>query len=421
MNILQIAHCFPPESMTGAEIYTYNLSKELSQKHDVSVFYRIKDPSRKEYEVTNASYDGLNVYKINNTLRECNSLDKIYRNGKVEERFADVLDKVRPDVAHVHHLLFLSAGILDELKKRGIPIIFTLHDYWLVCPRGQLLKSNLELCKDPLNANCLYCLASGLNPKNLLKKLLKLSIKRNISKKHSRDLEKIYEKVDLFISPSKFLRNRFISWGMPQEKIIYSDNGMDFDLFKDIEKIKSDKIRFTFIGTLIPSKGAHVLIKAFNRIKGDKAVLKIYGTSPVNNGIFDYGKRIKRISAGNKNIKFMGAFNNNKIARVFKEIDVLILPSLWQENAPLVLREAILTKTFVIASDTGGVSELIREGGNGMLFKTADEKCLYDKIKAVIEKRDILDRITFTTGVVKDIKTNSEEIEELCKRLCTKQ
>lgn len=109
------------------------------------------------------------------------------------------------------------------------------------------------------------------------------------------------------------------------------------------------------------------------------------------------------------------------VAKIFKEIDVLIFPSLWQENAPLVLREAILTKTFVIASDAGGVSELIREGENGMLFKTADEKCLYDKIKTVIEKRGMLDKVGFTTGVVKDIKTNSEEMGELYKRLCAKQ
>jgi glycosyltransferase involved in cell wall biosynthesis len=400
--------------MTGAEIYAYNLSKELSKNHHVSVFYRINDPCGKEYEVIKASYEGLDAHKINNTLKESNSLDKIYRNKKVEEKFLEVLDAVRPDLAHAHHLLFLSTGILDELKKRKIPVVFTLHDYWLVCPRGQLLKSNLELCEDPLSANCFRCLASGFNIKTIFKKILKYLSAAGFAKKFRVDIKNICDKVDLFIAPSKYLRSKFIKFGVSEDKIIYSDNGMNSSFFKDIEKIKSDKIRIGFIGTLIPSKGVHVLIKAFNKIKSDAAVLKIYGKAPVNNGIFDYARKVKRIAGRNKNIKFMGVFDNKDAGNVFKEIDILVFPSLWEENSPLVLHEAILTKTPVIASDIGGAPEFMRD--KRFLFKAGDTEDLSGKIDFFI-KNPVAAKNTNDSIFVKNIRDNAEEMEKIYEDL----
>lgn len=403
--------------MTGAEIYAYRLSRELAKNNKVSVFYRINDPARREYEVVRTSYDGLDVYKINNTLKECNSLDKIYRNGKVDDKFSEVLDEVRPDIVHAHHLLFLSMGILDELKRRGIPVVFTLHDYWLVCPRGQLLKNNLELCGNPLEANCLSCLASGLNYRTILRKMTKFLNAPRPADRFRVDIRGVCGKVDLFISPSRFLRGRFMEFGVPGEKIIYSENGMDLDLFRDTEKTKSDMVRFGFIGTLIPSKGPHVLINAFNRLKGGRAVLKIYGKGPFNNGIFDYCRRIKRMAAKNKNIKFEGVFDNNAAAGIFKEIDALVFPSLWEENAPLVLREAALTKTPVIASDVGGVSEaMVCED---FLFRRGDSRGLFDKMSLFIGNQAGWGRPDFNFAPVKDLSGNSKEIEAIYKNLVT--
>ena len=409
MKILQIAHCFPPESMTGAEICAYNLAKRLSDKHEVSVFYRINDPLKKDYEVIKNGFEGIRVYKINNTLRHYNSIEKVYHNKRIEEAFAEVLKEAKPDIAHIHHLLFLSLGIIAILRKSNIPIVFTLHDYWLICPRGQLLRPDCSLCKEPFKANCLFCLAMGMNPKNLAKRLLKLPI----GKKFSRDLKDICGKVDLFIAPSNHLRNRFIKFGVPPEKIVYSDNGMDISLFKDTEKTASDKIRFGFIGTLIPSKGAHVLIKAFNKIREGKAVLKIYGKSPVNNGIFDYYHRINRMARNNKNIKFMGTYDNKDVAKIFKKIDILIFPSLWQENAPLVLREAILTKTPVIASDIGGAPDIIRHGKNGFLFKAGDEEQLSKFMQDIIKNPSYIDDFKKYHVNIKNIDDNARELENI--------
>jgi glycosyltransferase involved in cell wall biosynthesis len=218
----------------------------------------------------------------------------------------------------------------------------------------------------------------------------------------------------MFIAPSNFLRGRFIEFGLSPEKIIYSDNGINPDLFKDIEKTKSDKIRFGFIGTLIPAKGVHVLIKAFNKVKSDKAVLKIYGKSPVNGGIFDYYHSIRRMARGNENIKFMGVFDNKNAAKVFEEIDVLIFPSIWAENSPLVLHEAILTKTPIIASDIGGVNEFVKNNQNGFLFKTGGSTELHDKINFFIKTPGILEKFKNIAAIqIKSIEENCSEMEKI--------
>ena len=413
MNILQIVHCFPPESMTGSEIYAYNLSKWLSRKHNVSVFYRINNPDGEEYEVIKNKYDGLDVYKINHTFKDYDSIEKIYNNKEIEKRFLKVLDEVSPDIVHIQHLLFLSLGLVDVIKKRDIPIIFTLHDYWLMCPKGQLLKNDRKICINPLGSNCPYCLSTSLNPRVLIKKIFKALMHYKIPTRFNPDLAKIYKKVDLFVSPSNFLRNRFIEFGLSQEKIIYSDNGMNLDLFKDREKIKSDKIRFGFIGTLIPAKGVHVLIKAFNKVKSNKAVLKIYGKAPVNNCIFNYYNAIRYMAKGNKNIEFIGTFDNKDVAKVFKEIDILIFSSIWEENSPLVLHEAILTKTPALASDIGGVNELIKHDKNGFLFCAGDDKGLSLLIKKIIENPKIIENLKKDIVPVIDMEFHCKELEAL--------
>lgn len=409
MKILQIVHCFPPESMTGAEIYAYNLSRELSIKHKVSVFYRINNVRYENYEIIKGNYDGLDVYKINNLLRGYSSIGDIYINREIEKRFVSVLDEVKPDIVHIQHLLFLSTGMIYEIKKRNIPIVFTLHDFWLICPKGQLLKNNLNICKGPESSNCLCCLAAGLSIRAFAKKIIKYLTPNQPVKQKRPALKDLSDCIDIFIAPSKFLRDKFIEYAMPSEKIIYSDNGMDLSLFKDIKKTDTNVIRLGFIGTLIPSKGVHVLIEAFNKLNKDILRLDIYGKETSSRS---YYKKIRKMAENNKNIKFKGEFNNKDVAKVFREIDILIFPSLWHENSPLVLHEAIITKTPVIASRIGGASEFVKDGLNGMFFERNDVKGLYHILKG-FERKNMLQDFNMDVVSIKQIQENSSEIEEI--------
>jgi glycosyltransferase involved in cell wall biosynthesis len=230
-------------------------------------------------------------------------------------------------------------------------------------------------------------------------------------------MKDIYSKVDLFISPSQFLRRKFIEFGIPEDRITLFPYGFNLENFGNLQKVFSDKLRFGFIGNLLPAKGTHILIEAFNKIKNYNVELRVYGQVNSYKGILgNYLKYLKKISK-NKNIKFMGRFDYKDVGEIFKEIDVLVVPSIWYENSPLVIQEAFATKTPVIASDIGGIPELIDDGVNGLLFDPNDSDDLYKKINLIIENPSLIEEIRQNIKPPKSIEENAKEIEKIYNKL----
>lgn len=444
MKVLQIVHSYPPYTMAGAEIYAYNLSCELAKRHKVFIFHRINELGQREYNILQNSNNGFEIYAINNTFRNYESYEMTYKNEALSNRFSNIIDQIKPDIVHIQHLLYLSTTIIEEIKKRDIPIVFTLHDYWLLCPQGQLLKNNLTLCENKDYYACTECIPHQLCVrknifnyyyffKRVLPESLLQLIKNNYLnyarfsllsaeeafmkiRERAKYVKEICSKVDLFISPSKFLRDKFIEFGIPHEKIVFSRYGFNLGSFKSIQKVASKILRFAFIGNILPAKGIHVLIEAFNRIHNDNLELKIYGKVISYKGLLEsYLKHIKKLSK-NKNIKFMGEFDNKDIANIFKEIDVLIVPSIWYENSPLVIQEAFASKTPIIASNIGGIPELIQDSKNGLLFEANNINGLYENIKRVTDNPKLLQELKQNIAPPKDIRVNALEMEDIYRR-----
>ena len=147
---------------------------------------------------------------------------------------------------------------------------------------------------------------------------------------------------------------------------------------------------FGFIGTILPAKGLHILIEAFNKLNHrDKSYLRIYGKLYPYNGFEYYPGYIKKIGLNNQNIYFMGNFDNRQIGEIFSEVDILVVPSIWLENAPLTIQEAFCAKVPVIASRIGGIPELVTDSLNGLLFNPGDANDLAEKMKFVINNPDV--------------------------------
>src|SRR5262245_21357488 len=164
MRILQVIHAFPPYSVAGSENYTKALAQTLRDLgHEVAVFHRVADVAQEEYALTAAEVDGLPVYRLNNTFRYCRRFEDTYRNADIDARFGLLLDQFRPDVVHFHHLTCLSTSCVLEAKRRGLPVVMTLHDYWLICQRGQFLKRDVTLCPAQEDSECVRCLAHQLS------------------------------------------------------------------------------------------------------------------------------------------------------------------------------------------------------------------------------------------------------------------
>lgn len=439
MKILQILHSFIAQTIAGTEVYVYNLSRELAQRHNVFIFFRVNNPKAKEYALIYNHLNGIETYAINRTFKGISSFRQTYRDESVEKAFANLLDTIKPDIAHIHNLLFLSHGIVNEIKKRQIPLVFTLHDYGLICYKGLLIKDDMSICSGFSIHQCRDCLkyVLGINKylafgyrlakQNLPACLLGLlrSYYSVISKPGSlakieewkESINEIIARIDQFIAPSNFIRDKFIEQGFDRDRVLYLANGIKYDNIVEADKTESDKLRFAYIGTLLPAKGVDILISAFRRLNTKKAELFIYGKLQRYAGFEGYPGLLKKIISRDKRVKLMAGFANQDIGKVLADIDVLVVPSIWPENSPLVIQEAFLSKTPVVASRVGGIAELVSDGLNGLLFGPGDIDELQERIQYIIDNPKCLQEFRGNIQKVKSIEENAKEIEIIYNRL----
>jgi glycosyltransferase involved in cell wall biosynthesis len=310
------------------------------------------------------------------------------------------------------------------------------------------LRNNIEVCRNGNYSECVDCISYQLSIKKnifnayyFLRKFIPeyaFQAVKNIYLSYNKStlltgnkvvslmdernsyIREICSKIDLFVSPSQFLKRKFVEFGIAEDKIVFILYGFNLNNFQDMHKKVSRKLRFGFAGNILPAKGLHILIDTFNKIKKENIELRIYGKESSYKSILaSYFNNIKKM-AKNNNIKFMGGFENKDIAKIFAEIDVLIVPSIWHENSPLVIQEAFAAKTPVIASNIGGIPEFINNGVNGLLFNPGDVNDLKEKIEYIIENRELIERLKKNTPEVENIEDNAREIEETYNRLIAK-
>jgi len=419
MHILKIIHGYPLNYNAGSEVYSQSICNELSKYHKVSVFTREENPYSPDFEIRKQTENSnLDFYFVNNPQGKDG-----YRHQVIDSNFGKLITEIKPDIAHIGHLNHLSTGIVDELNKQNIPIVFTLHDFWLMCPRGQFLtrsigkENNFQMCDRQQDHKCAtdcYKVYFSGREENEAQDLEHWS-----TWTHQRMLETkaIINKVDLFIAPSNYLRNRFLNeFSVPENKIIYLDYGFPTDYLTQTEKSK-DNTNFTFgyIGTLIPAKGVNQLIEAFCQIE-TPATLRIYGRQ---NG--QSTEALKLLASKSKNnIEFAGEYINHNLANdVFSKVDCIVVPSIWSENSPLVIHEAQSCKIPVITAEIGGMKEYVQHQVNGLLFEHRNTNSLTEQMKFAIENPHLMNEfgqkgyLFSADGSVPNIQDHCKELEKI--------
>lgn len=213
---------------------------------------------------------------------------------------------------------------------------------------------------------------------------------------------------DVIISPSMFLKRMFVMWGVPEERIVFSENGMDLSSFEGFERVPSEHMRVGYVGGIAPHKGVHVLLDAFERISDERIVLNIYGRIDSSN---PYHREVMRRAEHDPRISLFGAFDD--VREPYSNIDVLVLPSIWYENCPLTIHEAYITRTPVIASNIGGMAEYVHHGKTGLLFEMGDAADLARKIEQLAQSARLLEQLREGIGEVKSIEQQAIELERL--------
>ena len=425
MKILYVTSHFLPQSIGGLELHIYRLAKEISKTDQILIFCNGKDLEKEDYLIEDLRYDGINIRRINYTYRDFTEFKDGYINKKIEREFEKILDVYQPDIVDIHHLGGLSTTIIQSIKKKGIPLVLTLHDYWLICPKGQRIRDDdLTLSETIDRERCASCLQSALSARQRspLWRLFEFfkSSQTAFAKQlfeYDQHIRQMLRLPDVIITPTEFFRREFIKYGVRSERIKTIGHGLDLDLFNNVTRTSSTKTRFGYIGSVIPSKGVHVLIEAFNKFQRNDVSLSIFGEVKTFHGDTGYGERLRKLLTPGKDVTFYGRYENEHIPHVLSEIDVLVVPSLWHESFSIVIREGFLARVPVIATDLGAMKEAIEDEKTGLLFERGNADHLFEQMRRLVEDKELKARISNNGVSVKHIRENAQELLTLYKEL----
>ncbi len=421
MHILKIIHGYPPLYNAGSEVYSQSLVNELArQGHRVSIFTREENAYLPDYQMRReALTEKITKYVVNMPRAK----DR-YRHEAVDKALARLIDEIKPDIAHIGHLNHLSTGIVEVLKEAGLPVVFTLHDFWLMCPRGQFIYNGITesepyaLCQKQEDKKCAVRCYNRYFSGQDKDRERDIAYWTNWINTRMQETRRVAELTDLFIAPSRYLMRRFVEeFGVPREKILYLDYGFPLHYLRPVKPKQGGVFTFGYIGTHIPAKGVNLLIEAFKKLKV-KARLKIWGRPRPQSTEY-----LKMISQG-YDVEFCGEYVNQNLADVvFSKIDAIVVPSIWGENSPLVIHEAQACHIPVITADYGGMAEYVRHLENGLLFKHRSAEDLTRQMQFAAENPELMQRLGkrgylySSDGRVPDIEGHTHKIVRIYQTL----
>ncbi|ASJ15226.1 glycosyltransferase family 4 protein [Thermococcus radiotolerans] len=411
MRILLVSSGYPPEKLGGAEFYVKHLAEALVERHDVHVFTSVIPAGRTDVRNGVVLHGSTSPHPLDGLF-----ISRSYSNRRIAVEFLNTLKEVEPDVVHFHNIWGFRNGFLPELaNSEGYKTLITLHDYWFICPTNVLMFKKVELCSGPESVKCSVCwnhIVSWLVsrkygiPSALVRGFISSFNRPSHFRRRLAHLINVLASVDFLIAPSKFLRAFFVSHGVPEEKVIHIPNGYPHTSFEGFRKEKdTDSIVFGFVGVPSYQKGTHVAIKAVRAIRGDFE-FRIYG----GGGDPAYLEELKKLSQGDRRIKFMGRFY--RVAEPYSKIDVLVFPSLSYENCPLVLAESALSGTPVLASNIGAIPEFVVDGRDGFLFEPGNWRQLAGLMERFVEEPFLVTELV-PKWKPKDMKDHVRDVETL--------
>lgn len=357
---------------TGADFIaceTYKLLKENG--HDVCFFASDNKPYFEDAEFTKY----FTHYPLTAFEYAKHPL-KYYYNREAEQRMREIIKEFKPDVVHLHYILHpaITFSIIKPCIENNLKIVFTLHDSFLTCPATTLLKNNKnychEQCCDKNKLNCFFnnCGAKGLEQS------LRLSILAYFNKSLN------YLENVTFITPSEALKKICDKSKIGNVKVI---NNFAGEFFERSKPSFEDEGYFLFSGRLVEEKGIFDVIKAA-KLLPENIKIHIVGRGNKEKQVKNLVKKY-----GLKNIDFKGFMDRKDLYNEYKNCIATIVPSTWFENFPTIIMESFFTGKPVIASNIGGIVEMVEDNKTGMLFEVGDYKTLASKMMSLFEDREL--------------------------------
>ena len=444
LNILYTTHQFLPDYAAGTEILTYGTAKEMSRRgHAVSIFtgYPAKGAVEAARAFDRYEYDGIAVERFfhakRSPIRPANPMEAEYNNRFYADFFRRRVQELKPDLVHCYHLQRLSASVIDVCREMKIPALFTATDFWLVCPTNQLFLPDHSACSgpDPGMVNCVRHLAGIYQgeaarsmleqvPDRVLAALIRWiagpafryekrfsPLVRALAARPAY-LEERMNRLCAVLVPTRFMAEVLHRCGLEAGRIRHLPFGIDGSLVTPVStKGTGNHLRVGFIGTLYPYKGAHVLLEAVRQLPGEMPLqVRIYGDL---DQFPDYVKRLRSLAGNDRRVAFCGTFAQESIGAVLRDLDVLVIPSLWYENSPLTLGFAQAARVPVIATNVAGLNETITDGENGFLFEKGDGKGLANILQRLCNDRPTVGRLSDRARPPRSLPSYVDELERI--------
>ncbi|MEK1888352.1 MAG: glycosyltransferase family 4 protein [Phyllobacterium sp.] len=391
LRVLVVSHAHPSISLGGAEIASYNLHKGLNTLPGVQSVYL----ARAGHPIPRHGTTALMSLRRSSDeiLFHADEYDHFYlSNNNTDEIRRDLLRFVgdlNPHVVHFHHVLGLGLEALYAIRE-ALPdtaILVTFHEFLSICHNhGQMVKAgSAKLCNEASPIDCHGCFPD-IPPARFLKR--------------ERFVRGMLELADAFVSPSMFLARKYAEWGLDPEKLSVIENGIFIDGVtppRELTGPKPRRGRFAYFGQMTPFKGVDVLIDAVSRVPedvwGEDSRLMIFGGN-LEKQPRDFQDRMEKLieDAGTR-VRFYGAYQNSEMPRLMQSVDWVVMPSVWWENSPIVIQEALHHRRPIICSNIGGMAEKVRDGEDGLHFRVRSAEDLADRFTEVLSDQTIWNRL----------------------------
>jgi glycosyltransferase involved in cell wall biosynthesis len=436
VKVAFVVHQYPPRFHTGTEIYAHRLALLLrAQGHDVRVFAHEPDiTGQTALRVHDDPVEGVPVTRLTmfEGLAPNHALHDYYDvfMGKL---FGEWLDRVQPDVVHVFHLMGLGLSLVEEAAARGIPCYVQMMDFWFLCPTVQLLRRDGSLCSGPDTPVCVDCLSADNYGYQALRLFSKrdgfvetarpdvtltdlnhpdITLRRTALHGRPEFIRRVLDRATALVAPSRFLKGMFLRHGYRDEHMLLVPYGVDppEGRIAPLPVNGEGTVTFGFFGSVNPQKGLEILISAFRQYHAEGFRLVVRGNMQ---HFPKYAKRVRGFAELDPRITFLGPYGPGGLAAALSSIDVLVVPSVWYENTPFVVLEAFRAGRPVIASDLGGLSEIVHDGVNGRTFRAGDPGALMNVLREFHDDPALLARLVSGIGPVRSLQDNAADFVRL--------
>jgi len=409
MNILYVVNDFFPLFYGGVERYVLNITKQMQRMgHGVKVLTYGMDGKAGGYRrmgdllVKQYIYENVPVISVRHMEIPSDIGYSIF-DDLLEKNLHALMEHEKTEILHIAHPMKFSP-IVDVAKQMRVPVVLTLTDFWLLCPRGRFYKPDYTPCNSPVNGK--KCIQEcGMDPSVL---------------ERYKKAEDIFYSIDRIIAPSRFIIKVFENNGWKKE-ITLVRHGFEYTCVKRVNKPgrEDGSVVFGYTGLLTKFKGVDLLIESFKRVKNDKLSLLIYG-DVYNEWVWEraFNHAITKSAEADKRIRFMGKYTHDDLSKIFNTIDINIVPSTTLESYGLVVTESLSHNVPVIVSDVvGSAYEYVIDGVNGFVFPVNNPESLTETIERIANNPPIVDRLRRNIVLPPRIEEEAFMLEGIYKEL----